>query len=164
MEVDLKGKTFVIQPTLTTPVYAAKDSIGGLIGVECLPNDTGDLLSLVMVDKLAKAPAIDINFYSQSVGGTITDNLTLAVTAADHAAYFLGRVSIAAADWSSTSTQAVNTNLVDVTKKAADCGIKLESTGKDHKVYIAMECVVAPSGAYTAGAGDLTLRLGINQD
>lgn len=164
MEVDLKADSLIVQPILTTPVYSVRDSIGGLLSLELLPNNTGDLLSVTLIDIKNKTPGIDVLFYAQAPGGTITDNVALAITASDHALYFLGRISIAAADWCSSSTQNVNTNVVDVTKKAADCGIKFKSTAQNKKVYIVLECTAAPSGAYAAGAGDLTLRPGVNQD
>jgi hypothetical protein len=166
VEVDFNAIVKSFQPTLTTTVYSARDAIGAAQGLYLVDESKGTatLLSLSIIDLKNKAPGIDVLFYSQLPGGTITDNSALAITAADHASYFLGRVSIASTDWVSSTTQNVASNVVDVTKKASDCGIKLYSSGGDGKIYVVLMCVTVPSAAYAAGAGDLTVRLGVDQD
>jgi hypothetical protein len=161
--IELMAEVLSVQPTLTTPVYSIGDSIGGIQSLTLVEEGkgTGTLLSLILIDKKNKTPAMDILFYSQTPGGTITDNVALAITAADHASYFLGRVSIAAADWSASTVIA---NCSDVTKLAASCGLKLKSTVGDSTIKFVLQCTAVPSGAYAAGAGDLTIRLGVDQD
>lgn len=164
MEVDFNAQAKPIQPVLTTTIYAVGDAIGPLQSIKLGDETTGTatLLSLIMIDIKNKVPGIDVLFYSQTPGGTITDNSALAITAADHANYFLGRVSIASADWKTTTLVAAN--VTDVTKKASDCGFKLKSTSGDGFIYFVFQCTAVPSGAYAAGAGDLTIRNGIDED
>jgi hypothetical protein len=164
MEVDFNSEVLSVQPILTTTVYSVGDAIGAVQSLALVEENKGTatLLSLTMIDIKNKTPAIDVLFYSQLPGGTITDNLAIAITAADHARYFLGRVSIAAADWKTTTF--VASNVTDVTKLAGSCGLKLKSTGADGLVYMVLQCMAVPSAAYAAGSGDLTLRLGVDQD
>lgn len=166
MEVDFNADVLSVQPVLTTTVYSVRDAIGPVQSLSLVEEGKGTstLLSLTMIDIKGKTPGVDVVFYSQLPGGTITDNAALAITAADQASYFLGRVSIAAADWCSATTQNVASNVLDVTKLATACGIKLKSTVGNSTVYFVLVCTAAPSGAYAAGAGDLTLRLGVDQD
>lgn len=161
MKLDLMSDVKSVQPTLTVTTYSQGDAIGGLQSLVLTDEAKGvsSLVSLCMVDKAARVPGIDVLFYSQTPGGTITDNSALSVTAADHASYFLGRVQIASGDWAS---QVAATNLKDVTKLLS--GLKLKCTDGTSKIYFVLLCTAAPSGAYAAGAGDLTVRLGVNQD
>lgn len=166
MLADFNAGVFTLQPVLTTTVYAARDAVGSLMSFKGVDENKGTatLLSLTAIDIKAKAPGIDVIFYSQTPGGTITDNAALSITAADHALYYLGRISFGASDWVSSSTQNVASNVVDATKAAASCGIKLKSTGADGLIYVVFMCVTVPSAAYAAGAGDLTFKFGIDQD
>ena len=165
MEVDLNAAVVRVQPTLTTSAYQAGECIGGLQTVSGLvdeTNGTGTLLSLTVIDKKNLSVPIDICFYSQNPSGsTMTDNAAISMLAADHASYFLGRISVAAGDY---ATQALGTNLKDATKLPGSCGLKLKSTGGNGKIYVVLVATTTASGSWAAGAGDLTIVLGVDQD
>src|ERR1700692_4128520 len=100
-EVEFNAVDKIVQPVLSTTIYSIGDAIGPVqtLAVMDENNGTAILTSLTLVDTLAKNPGVDILFYSQIPGGTITDNAALAITASEHAKYFLGRVQIAVADY-----------------------------------------------------------------
>lgn len=162
-EVEFNATAKIVQPVLSTTVYSVGDAIGPIQSLPVLDDNNGTaiLTSLSLVDTLAKNPGIDVLFYSQVPGGTITDNAALSITASDHAKYFLGRISIAATDYAS---QTVASNVSDVTKLAGSCGLKLASTDGSINVQMVLLCTAAPSGAYAAGAGNLTIRPGVDSD
>jgi len=95
----------------TTPAYSTGDAIGGELtfaNVVRTAGQTGTLLRVQLTDKGQQAAALELHLFSQALSGSsaFADNAALNVVAAD-LAYFLGAVTIAAADWKLYSATAV---------------------------------------------------------
>lgn len=97
------GNTVVVTPTLTvsTAIYAAGDSIGGLIELEGAMRTTGGtgvLSGLVLVDVDNVKPELEILLFDQEpTAATIEDQAAVGL-ATDHVK-IVGRVAVTSDDW-----------------------------------------------------------------
>lgn len=143
-------------PTLDTAIYAAGDVLFATAPITnaCRANDIPAILqSLVAIDKTKQNPAIDLLFYSSNVTSAAanaannlsdTDQINLC-----------GRVSIAAADW---TTYANNSVLTYSGSKAPNA--MLAPASGTTIVYIVG---ILTAGTPTFALGDLMFKFGMVQ-
>lgn len=142
--------------SFATP-YSSGDVIGSLntITNAVLQNKSSAILkSLLVLDAANQKSAIDVVFFHTAPENSFgADNAAYALNDAD-LTKLIGRVSVAGADYISSST----TN-AEATLKLQD--ILLQSARGDKNIY----CVVVSRGTPTYGsATDLVLKFGLDQD
>jgi len=111
---EVGGKMLFVRPAITvdTAVYAAGDTIGGVISLANavrVSGGSGVLLDLQLTDLGNQKPALEIRFFGANpTNGTYTDNAATVLHATDQA-HALGRVSVYTTDWLTTGSIATAT-------------------------------------------------------
>lgn len=159
MAVHVRGSSTLIDitPTLDTSAYASGDTLFLANTLTNVMNDTGGtaiLESICVIDKANQKQAIDLIFLDVTPASSFgAANAAYAMADSD-AVNILGRISIAAADYVSSST-----NSAEATVKAI--GLLLKAVAGSKNLYVIGVC---RSGTPTYGASDLKLRIGFLQD
>lgn len=143
-----------VTPTITTTPYTANDCVGGkitLTNAMRVSGGTAILQSLTVVDLSNQKVQLELFFFdADPVGGTYTDNAPAVFATAD-LAKFIGRVTIAASDYTTYDTKA--------TASPSSLGRVLKAaTGTS--LYL----VILTPGTPTYVVGALLLRLGLLRD
>lgn len=157
----VRSYTTIITATPAAASFATPYSSGDVIGgANTLTNavhktpGTGIIQSIVVLDKANQKSALDILFFDTTPANSFgADNAAYALNDAD-LGYCLGRYSVAAADYVSSST-----NSAEATIRSVGLPIKAATGARD--IYM----VVVSRGTPTYGsATDLIVRVGILQD
>lgn len=156
--IDGKSIIVTITPTVDTNIYASGDQIG--VANE-LPNmcdssgsDTLTIQDVIVLDKAKQKAAFDILFFNDSPTLASADNAALSITDAEMAAKFIGRVSVAAADYKDTASNS------DMTR--TNIGLLVKGAGAGRR---SLWCVLQSQGTPTyTSASDLVIRIGAFQD
>lgn len=151
------GSTNFIEvvPTISTSAYASGDQIGGLMTLTGAVLGSGRnaiLQSIVVSDSSKQNAAIDILFFSASVS-VAGDNSAAAISGADMAAYYLGHVSIAAAQYTSLSATSGATD--------KNTGLALQTPANSRAIYALAVARGTPTYASTSA---LKFKFFIAQD
>ncbi len=153
-----QGKVISVTPNLAsfaTP-YSSGDVLGSvnkIPGAVDYKGATSLLLSLVVTDSINLKKDIDLVFFSKAPANTVgADNAAYALNDAD-LPYVLGRVSIVAADYVSSST-----NNAEVTLK--NLFLMLQAYVGTQDIYFV--AVARAAATYTA-ASNLTFKFGLEQ-
>lgn len=146
------GAVISITPVLDTNAYSSGDVLFVPTSVSEAVLDTkgvSNLRTLVLIDKANQKQAIDLLFFNQDPGSIGAANAALAVTDAQLAAYFIGRVPLAAVDYvtAQSSENAEITKLLEMLIVAAQ--------GKK-AIWVAGVC---RSGTPTYAVSDIVLKL-----
>lgn len=155
--VRTSSKLILITPTVDTNIYASADVIGTVQTVTAAVLDNGGtclLESLVVIDKSNSKSALDLVFFNEAPGTTIgADNAAYALVDGD-ANKILGRISVAAADYVSSSTTNAEATIKSI-------GLLLAPIAGSKNIFMA----VVSRGTPTYGtSADLSIRLGLLQD
>lgn len=155
--MDGRSRLITIRPVLQfAGAYSAGGQMGSVLtlvaGADNV-NFSGAVLSLVVIDKAKQSSALDVLFFNASPTLTSTDNTALSISDAEMEAKFIGRVSIAATDYTAT---AVNS---DATVKAV--GLLSQGTPASTSLFAVVQSQGTPT--YTS-ASDLVIKVGILQD
>ena len=147
-------RTLKFIPTLeATPDYADADFMGGInVLTNILPDSSGviKLVSVVVIDAAKQKPVFDLMFFNALPTVASAENASLDITAAQMVAKFIGRVSIASADYEDTA------NTSDATKRSIDLILQGSVDGGT-----SLWCVCQSQGAPNfAAATNLTIQLG----
>ena len=153
----LDGKAILLEftPTLDTSVYADGDQLGDLATLDNAfdsDKDTGSLLSVTIVDKAKQNADLDLLFFNGEPTLVSADNAALDISDADMADKFLGRVSVAASDYSELNASSVATKL--------GVGLFLGAKARSEKLYVVLQSRATP----TYAADSLVVKLGVIQD
>lgn len=154
-------------PTIdATPDYSAADSLFTSpmeLNVTGLQGGQGFIHNVIITDKANIKPVLTLLFFKDApAGGTYTKNGGLALSAADRG-NLLGKIEVAATDWSSLSGEAVATvyGPLPVKGVATVGGSTPAAVGAKFTAYM----LVCVQGAYNAGAADdLTFAFGLIGD
>lgn len=134
--------------------YTSGDVLGVVTTVANAVLDNGGaavLKSITITDKGAQKKDVDVYFFSEAPTSSIgADNAAFALADAD-IEKCLGRVSIAAADYTQSS------NAAEATKRGLELVLAAKAASKS--IYVALVTRADPT--YTAA--DLKLKLGIDQ-
>lgn len=149
-------------PVTDTSIYASGDQVGTgateLTHAVRNPSNLCTLESISIVDKSKQKAALDILFFSSEPTIASANNAPLDITDAELAAKYIGKVSIAAADYGDLANSAVASvkaiGLVLRNKKA-------NTQDPDKKSIWAVICSRG-TPTYTS-ASDLVLQLGFYQ-
>ena len=146
--------------TTTAVAYSIGDSIGGII--KQLPGggrSAGTIVDVHLVDTLAQNPALTLLFFSQSPSsGTYTDNAAVSVAVAD-IPYYVGSVSILAADWNTVASK----GFVGISTQV-DVRWFVPRTDDGAMPYLYMVIVSGGTPTYGANATSLFVTLGLSAD
>ncbi len=152
------GKLITITPALAGfgAAYTTADVLGGVNTIpKAVLSDGGSakLTSLSILDKANQKSAIDLIFFSEAPVTTVgSDNAAYVLDDTD-LAKVIGRVTVAAASYVSSSTtnaEATVTNLQLI----------LQAKAKSQDLYV---LAVARGGPTYGAATDLVIRLGLEQ-
>lgn len=145
-----------VAPVVDTSIYAAGDQLGSLLTLSnavALEGGNSILRSVSVIDKDKEKAVIDILFFSADPTLVSADNAALNISDANMALYFLGKVSVASADYTDLSASSVaslnNLNLI------------LQSAATSTTIYAAMK-ILSGTPTFTA-TGDLQIKFGIEQ-
>lgn len=142
--------------SFATP-YSSGDVIGGVNSVPGTVNNPGGpatLDSVIVLDKANQKADLDLVFFNAVPANSIgADNAAYALNDAD-LAKVIGRVTVAAADYVSSST-----NNAEATKR--DLRLLLQAAAHVTTIYCA---VIARAAATYGSASDLSVKLGFRQD
>lgn len=147
------GNTRIIRvnAAVDTAAHTAGDVVANLaLGVIAAPNRQGVLKDVSITDDANVKAALTLLFFDGAVTGTYTLNGAPVISEAD-AANFLGKVEVAASDYTTIGAKAVAT---------VECAIVLRSSAAKELTCIAV-CSGTPD--YTA-ADDLRFKFGILGD
>lgn len=165
--INLPSVQIAITPTITAGAYATGDQIGpkatALANASLERGSAVILESLLAISGADIAPDLDFLFWSRdpSAGISSADNDAFAVTDAELAASFLGKVSIVAADWLDTGGNRVaNKDSIGKLLRPDVSRPDLNSTGRKLYVTVVAGAAVAPTFGATT---DLTVRFGFMQ-
>lgn len=154
-EVGGNTKLITVPVTVSLTAYANGDSVGGkliLADAARVSGGTAVLQSIHLLDRANQKPALEILFFdADPTAATITDNAAF-VSGADDLKE-LGRVSVAAADWTTLNSKARATlrGIGLVLKPAAGTAL-----------YVAL--VLNGSTPTFVAADDVQLRFGLLRD
>jgi hypothetical protein len=140
-------KRIDVVPTISTGIYAAGDNMGGKLTLTSFlgGNNKGTIKQIVVTDLSKQNSIISIAFFSADPSATtFTDNGQLTVNDTD-AAYLIGHVAIAAADY---------LGFVDSSVATKACAIPLEAASGT--VYASIVCGGTPT---YAGTADLKFKI-----
>lgn len=145
-----KSKYVAVVPTIDTAIYASGDRIGSIMKITDAVDATSDasvLKTLTIVDSASQSSAIDLLFFNDLPTVASADNAALSITDAEMVAKCIGRIVIAAADYT-----ALAANSVAVRNSIDEMMIPV---GGSRDIY----CVIQSRGTptYTA-ATDLTVK------
>jgi hypothetical protein len=153
---DAKARLISTTPTIGTGAYADGNHLGAVKEVTNAfdaDGDTATLLSVQIVDKAAQAAALDILFFNAEPTLTSTDGTALNISDAEMTSKFMGRVSVAATDYTTVTSCSEATVL--------GLGLLLQAAAGTNKLYY----LLRSRGAPTYGATDaLVVKLGLLQD
>ncbi len=107
-----------------------------------------DVRTLLVVDKAKISRGLQLLFFSSAVT-VAADNAAVDVSDTDMAAYYVGQINIAAADY---ATLAANSSVTE-----QDLGLILRGTGVSRNLYYVVVCRDA-SGCDYANIGDLSFK------
>lgn len=150
----MSSQIFTVTPVITTTAYAQHDVLGGVVRV---PNAFDKerackLVSLTVIDKENQKAALDILFFSEAPANSVgADNALYALNDAD-ADKILARVSVAAADYVSSTTNSAEASLGNIQKM-----LQAKAGSKD--LYVLVVDRDAAGKTYAAGA--LIVKLGL---
>jgi hypothetical protein len=153
--MDGKSALITLTPTLETSPYAASDRMGGVLTLANAMDadgDTGAILSIAVYDKAAQGAAFDILFFNTAPTLVSADNAALEISDADMAAYFLGRISVAASDYTTT--------VAGKDATLSGLGLLVKAAAGSDNLYAVLQC----QGAPTYAASSLVIKVGIGQD
>lgn len=141
-------------PTLTPgSAYAAGNCVGGIQTVT-VPPSRPILQSLVLSDAAAQASALEFLFFNSApAGGTYTNKVALALSAADQAK-LIGKLTVAAADWSTVGG-------FSTLSKAAGAQ-PMSGVGTSGTLYVLIAIGTGSTPTWT-GAGNLVINPGFVQ-
>ena len=108
LEVQAAGRPRVVAvtPTITADAYADGDQMGTLFEIP-LGSPALELLTLTVIDKADAKDAFSLLLFSSSAAvPTSADNAAASVTDALMSSYYLGKIAVAAADFTSTGANA----------------------------------------------------------
>jgi hypothetical protein len=157
MELDKAQKVITIVPTVNTSIYADKDQLCALpiVLTDALDDDgaTAKIVSVVLIDAAIQSAAIDLMFFNAAPTLTSGINDALAITDAEMAAKFVGRVALPSASY------VAQAGASDVTVN----NINLLVQGKVGSKNLYVLPISRGTPTYVA-ATDLTIRIAIEQD
>jgi hypothetical protein len=115
-------KSISVTPTITASgIYADLDTLGDLMeisGALSKETETVKLLSVSVIDEGDQGAAMELLFFNQSI--TVSaDNAALSIADAD-AINFVGRLAIAATDYSDAAVSKMATKEASIPMKGAD--------------------------------------------
>lgn len=142
------GSLITLTPTLDSGAYAAGDVLFVPVELTDVAKDTkglATLRTLVVLDGADQKQDIDLLFFSESPGDIGAANAPLAMSDAE-AAFLVGHIRIAAADYVSGNANAYATKLMEFL-----VGCKVKSTS----VWVAGVC---RGGTPTYGVSGLTFK------
>ena len=154
------GYTKVAVNTITTTnglAYASGDNIGGRISIlnaVRVTGGTGFICDVQVVDVTNQRPAIEIDFFTSSPTGTYTNHSAQSFATAD-ALLYLGKVNIAAADY---TTQTGGSALLSIVSKTLQnipfvCAVTT--------LFYTIRTTTTPTFGSSSG---LIVKVGISQD
>lgn len=149
MHIRRDGATKTFSPVLAAGAYASGDVLFQPLEITDVSLDTKGasvLRTISVLDKAEQKQAIDLLFFSEDPGDLGANTDALAMSDAEFAS-FLGRVSIAAADFVSASANADATKLLEML---------LITKSKQRSVWVVGVC---RSGTPTYGVDGLTFKL-----
>lgn len=149
-------KLQVVTPTVDTSAYGTGDVISTVQELTNAVAEAGgiaELRSLVVSDESNQKSAIDLVFFDENPVNSIgADNAAYALNDAD-APKVVGRITVAAADYVSSSTTSAEATLKNI-------GLLLKAKAASKSVWMA----IISRGSPTYGAaGDLIVKLGLDQ-
>jgi hypothetical protein len=151
------SKVITVVPTLDTSAYASADT---LFLATAIPNavldtnGTAVLESVIVVDIDNQKQAIDLVFFDITPASSYgAANAAYALVDAD-SINILGRISILAADYVSSSTTNAEATVKNI-------GLLLQAAAKSRDIYVVGVC---RSGTPTYTAAGLKFRFGLLQD
>jgi len=149
MSTQIRGTSWSVKVTPTissSPAYSSGDQIGGIqtLTGAMINGGTGTLMSVVVLDKAAQKSALNIWFFKNQPTMASTDNAAFDITDANLVlAEPLGFVSIAAADYVDSSSNAVGqASLADA--------IMVQSAASDGTIYAVVESAGTPTYGSTS--------------
>ena len=145
-----------VAPVVDTAIYAAGDQLGGLLTITdgvSSPGGSAILKSVTVVDKDKEKAVIDVLFFSANPTLVSVDNAALDISDANMATYCLGKVSIAAADYTDLNASSVATVRVD--------DLVLTAAAGSTSIYAVMK-VLSGTPTFTA-TGDLQVKFGLEE-
>jgi hypothetical protein len=145
-----------VAPTIDTAIYAAGDQLGGLMTLSNATMEDGGnaiLRNLIIIDKDKEKAVIDVLFFSADPTVASSDNAALNISDANMATYFLGKVSVAAADYTDLSASSV--------ASVTSTGLILQAAAGSRSVYAIMK-VLSGTPTFTA-TNDLQIKFGLEQ-
>lgn len=148
---NLEARSFLSTPVITVAAYATGDQIGTytqLDGILGSSSGTIDLKTLVVIDKDKQKADLELLFFNDLPVLASADNAAVSFTDAVASANFIGRVSIAAADYTDTASNS------QVTKTLSNT--LLTGKGSDD-LYVVIVCKAA-GGCDYAAVDDLAFR------
>ena len=154
------GYTKVAVNTITTTsglAYASGDNIGGRISIlnaVRVAGGTGFICDVQVVDVTNQKPAIEIDFFTSSPTGTYTNHSAQSFATAD-ALLYLGKVNIAAADY---TTQAGGSALLSIVSKTLQ---NIPFVCAATTLFYTIRTTTTPTFGSTSG---LIVKVGISQD
>ncbi len=153
----MEGKSIVVSvtPTLDTNIYASGDQLcTANVLTAALDNTkgTGAILSVIVLDKQKRNAAMEILFFNSEPTIASAVNAALDISDSEMAAKFLGKVSVAGADY-------IDLLGCSVCAKV-NVGILLQGVAGSRDLYM----VLQSKGTPTYAASDLVIKVGILQD
>lgn len=138
-------------PTLDTSIYASGDQMGSLMTISNFTDQSSGavmLRSLVVVDKDKQKAAFDLLLFNALPTVASSDNAALDISDSEMASKFIGKISVAAADY----TDLANSSYACI--KAVDTVIQLSGSTT---LYAICRCGASTP---TYAASSLQLKLG----
>lgn len=152
-QIRLTGRVADGTFTTGTTAYADNDVLGSTLEFDGFYNSnygTGNVVSLLLIDKADQGAAIDVYFLDSNVSFG-TDNAAVSISDADATAV-LGKVSITASDYYDLGGVRV--------AEVGNLAIKVASKENADSLYVAL----VARGAATYAAASLVLRVGADID
>lgn len=154
--VDGKATLVTVTPVISTSIYASGDQLGGintLANAMDMDKDTGNIMSITVIDKAKQNAAFDILFFSDLPTVASSDNAPLDISDAEMASKCLGIVKVLSTDYVDLAANSVNSKYV--------VGLFLRSVAGSNTLY----CVCRAAGTPTyVSTSDLVIKIGIVQD
>lgn len=161
MVVEGKSRNVSATPVIQAAAYASGDQLGVLFELQNALDDssgTGGILSLTVIDKAKQKAAIDLLLFSAKPAVASSDNAALDISDAEMADKFIGKVSVAASDYSDLA----NCSIASLTQVALLLNaVKDQNNLGGRSLWAILQCRGTPT--YTS-TSDLVLKVGIIQD
>lgn len=154
--VDGKATLVTLTPVISTSIYASGDQLGGINTMTAamdMDKDTGNIMSITVIDKAKQNAAFDLLFFSELPVVASVDNAALDISDDEMTAKCLGIVRILATDYVDLAASSVNSKYV--------VGLFLRSGQGANNLYCV--CRAAGTPTYTS-TSDLVIKIGIVQD